>query len=110
MVKYTKGGLTMIQEGEILNVLQDHEGRIARQEEFNKNLYTEMKELKAVINEGNRDASEKLDIINNKLLDEHLHLRRNTHETRNSLYLKIAGGFIGTGGVLYALYDIIIRW
>lgn len=99
----------MIKDGEVLSVLQDHESRITKQEEFNKNLYVEVKELKNVIDKGNRDASEKLDLINDKLLDEHLYLRRSSHDTKNTIIIKIVGSILGAGGVIYALYDIFMK-
>jgi len=90
-------------------IWQNHEQRITTMEVNMTNLKGEFQEVKEMIERGNKKSEEKLDAIDSRLMDEFFTKKRVTHETRSKIYLKVAGGLLGGGGVMYALYDIITK-
>lgn len=98
-----------IEDIPVLYVLQDHENRLTKQEEYQKNLHSEMKEIKTVINDGNKKAEEKLDQINGRLMDEFLLMKRSSHETKNKVIIKVIGSLVGGGSILYVIFDLLIN-
>lgn len=92
-----------------MTMWQNHENRITVIEVNMNNLKGEFQEVKEMIGSGNRKAEEKLDAIDKTLMNEFFAKKRVTHETRSKIYLKVAGGLLGGGGVIYALFDIIKR-
>ncbi|WP_172369557.1 hypothetical protein [Sporosarcina jiandibaonis] len=100
-----------MQNGDVneMSMWQNHEQRITTIEVNMANLKGEFLEVKEMIGSGNKKAEEKLDAIDKTLMNEFFAKKRVTHETKSKIYLKVAGGLLGGGGLIYAAYDIIVN-
>lgn len=92
-----------------MSIWQNHEQRITTLEVTISGLTTKMDSVERTVRDGNEKAEKKLDTIDQRLMDEFFHKKRTNHNNSWALALKIGGGLLGGGGIIYALYDIISK-
>lgn len=91
----------------VLSRILDQEGRIAKVEHKTDDLIEEFKGIKDLISEGNKDQSLKLDLIHDRMLDEFFVKKRSIHDTKMSIYAKSIGVVVGSGGILYVIWEFV---
>lgn len=87
---------------------QDHEQRITALEITTKNIQGEFKEVKDKIDRGNREQSDRLKTIDDRLMNEFFNKKYRNHKYGWKLLIKIVGGIVGGGGLLYLLIEKLI--
>lgn len=85
-------------------IWQDHERRITTLEVNMTGLSKQMESIDKKVESGNKEQKDKLDTIDQRLLDEFFYKKRSNHDNKWSLLFKI----LGAGGIVYLLFDLII--
>lgn len=89
-------------------IWQNHEHRITTLEVTTANISKDFSEIKEKIDKGNTEQSEKLEVIDKRLMDEFFKRKNRNHENSWKLILKITGAVIGTGSFVYLIIEKII--
>lgn len=89
-------------------IWQNHEQRITALEVTTANITNEFNEIKKKIDDGNKAQSEKLDIIDQRLMDEFFKRKNRNHENTWKLVLKVTGAIVGGGSFLYLIIEKVI--
>lgn len=89
-------------------IWQNHEQRITTLEVTTANIKSEFTEIKDKIDRGNTEQSRKLEVIDNRLMDEFFNKKNRNHENIWKLILKVAGALLGAGSFIYLLIDKLI--
>ncbi len=89
-------------------IWQNHEQRITTLEVTTANIKSEFTEIKDKIDKGNTEQSKKLEVIDNRLMDEFFNKKNRNHENIWKLILKVAGALLGAGSFIYLLLDKLI--
>jgi len=88
-------------------IWQNHEQRITTLEVTTANIKSEFTEIKDKIDKGNTEQSKKLEVIDNRLMDEFFNKKNRNHENIWKLILKVTGALLGAGSFIYLLVDKI---
>ncbi|RDW20832.1 hypothetical protein CWR48_04610 [Oceanobacillus arenosus] len=98
--------------------LNNHEQRLTTLEVTMTGLSTKLDNVDLTIKEGNKEQKEKLDVIDNRLLDEFFYRQRSNQdsevdikkinqENKWKLWLKITGILTGSFSFIYVLFEFI---
>jgi len=98
----------MEDEIENMPIWQNHEQRIATLEVITGDMQREFKEVKEIINKGNKDQTDRLEQIDKRLMDEFFQKARTTRDNVWKLVFKIGGGFVGAGSFIYILIEKLL--
>ena len=97
-----------MEEIENMPIWQNHEQRIAILEVITGDMQREFKEVKEIINKGNKDQTDRLEQIDKRLMEEFFHKTRTTRDNVWKLIFKIGGGFVGAGSFIYILIEKLL--
>jgi len=97
-----------MEEIENMPIWQNHEQRIATLEVITGDMQREFKEVKEIINKGNKDQTDRLEQIDKRLMEEFFHKTRTTRDNVWKLIFKIVGGFVGAGSFIYILIEKLL--
>jgi len=97
-----------MEEIESMPIWQNHEQRIATLEVITGDMQREFKEVKEIINKGNKDQTDRLEQIDKRLMEEFFHKTRTTRDNVWKLIFKIGGGFVGAGSFIYILIEKLL--
>lgn len=86
-------------------IWQNHEQRITALEVTTANIKNEFTEIKDKIDKGNKAQSEKLEIIDKRLMDEFFKKKNRNHENIWKLFIKVIGALVGAGSFLYLILE-----
>lgn len=89
-------------------IWQNHEQRITTLEVTTANIKNEFTEIKDKIDKGNEAQSEKLEIIDKRLMDEFFKRKNRNHKNIWRLTLKVAGALVGAGSFIYLILDKLV--
>src|SRR5690625_4548529 len=89
-------------------IWQNHEQRITALEVTTANIKNEFTEIKEKIDKGNEAQSKKLDIIDQRLMDEFFKKKDRNHKNTWKLILKVTGAFIGAGSFIYLVLEKLL--
>lgn len=89
-------------------IWQNHEQRITALEFTTSSIQSEFKEVKEKIDKGNEAQTEKLDIIDKRLMDEFFTRKNRNHENTWKLVLKVAGALVGAGSFIYLVLEKLL--
>jgi len=98
----------MEDEIENMPIWQNHEQRIATLEVITGDMQREFKEVKEIINKGNKDQTDRLEQIDKRLMDEFFHKTRTTRDNVWKLIFKIVGSLVGAGSFIYILIEKLL--
>jgi hypothetical protein len=90
-------------EMEDMPIWQNHEQRITTLEVTMTGLSNKIESVENTVRDGNKKAEEKLDVIDNRLMDEFFHKKRTNRENIWGLF----GKLLGAGGIIYLLFDLV---
>ena len=101
-----------MEEIENMPIWQNHEQRITTLEVITGDMQREFKEVKEIINKGNKDQTsrlehqtDRLEQIDKRLMEEFFQKARTTRDNVWKLVFKIGGGFVGAGSFIYILIE-----
>ena len=97
-----------MEEIENMPIWQNHEQRITTLEVITGDMQREFKEVKEIINKGNKDQTDRLEQIDKRLMEEFFHKTRTTRDNVWKLIFKIGGGFVGAGSFIYILIEKLL--
>jgi len=97
-----------MEEIENMPIWQNHEQRITTLEVITGDMQREFKEVKEIINKGNKDQTDRLEQIDKRLMEEFFHKTRTTRDNVWKLVFKIGGGFVGAGSFIYILIEKLL--
>ena len=97
-----------MEEIENMPIWQNHEQRIATLEVITGDMQREFKEVKEIINKGNKDQTDRLEQIDKRLMEEFFQKARTTRDNVWKLVFKIGGGFVGAGSFIYILIEKLL--
>lgn len=89
-------------------IWQNHEHRITTLEVTTANIKSEFTEIKDKIDRGNTEQSKKLEVIDNRLMEEFFSKKNRNHENLWKLVMKVTGALLGAGSFIYLLIDKIM--
>jgi len=89
-------------------IWQNHEQRITTLEVTTANIKSEFTEIKDKIDRGNAEQSKKLEVIDDRLMEEFFSKKNRNHENLWKLIMKVTGALLGAGSFIYLLIDKII--
>ena len=90
------------------NIWQNHEQRITTLEVITGDMQREFKEVKEIINKGNKDQTDRLEQIDKRLMEEFFHKTRTTRDNVWKLIFKIVGSLVGAGSFIYILIEKLL--
>lgn len=93
---------------EMPNIWQNHEQRITTLEVITGNMQSEFKEVKEIINKGNKDQTNRLEQIDKRLMEEFFQKARTTRDNVWKLVFKIVGSVVGAGSFIYILLEKLV--
>jgi len=97
-----------MEEVEDMPIWQNHEQRITALEVITGDMQREFKEVKEIINKGNKDQTDRLEQIDKRLMEEFFQKARTTRDNVWKLVFKIGGGFVGAGSFIYILIEKLL--
>jgi len=97
-----------MEEIENMPIWQNHEQRITTLEVITGDMQREFKEVKEIINKGNKDQTSRLEQIDKRLMEEFFQKARTTRDNVWKLVFKIGGGFVGAGSFIYILIEKLL--
>ena len=97
-----------MEEVEDMPIWQNHEQRITALEVITGDMQREFKEVKEIINKGNKDQTDRLEQIDSRLMEEFFQKARTTRDNVWKLIFKIGGGFVGAGSFIYILIEKLL--
>ena len=97
-----------MEEIENMPIWQNHEQRIATLEVITGDMQREFKEVKEIINKGNKDQTDRLEQIDKRLMDEFFQKARTTRDNVWKLIFKIVGSLVGAGSFIYILIEKLL--
>lgn len=86
-------------------IWQNHEQRITTLEVTTANIQGEFREVKDIINEGNKEQAERLARIDKTLMDEFFKKRKDTRDNMWKLIFKVSGAVVGGGSFIYVIIE-----
>jgi len=98
----------MEDEMENMPIWQNHEQRLATLEVITGDMQREFKEVKEIINKGNKDQTDRLEQIDSRLMDEFFQKARTTRDNVWKLVFKIVGSVVGAGSFIYILIEKLL--
>ena len=97
-----------MEEIENMPIWQNHEQRIATLEVITGDMQREFKEVKEIINKGNKDQTNRLEQIDKRLMEEFFQKARTTRDNVWKLIFKIVGSLVGAGSFIYILIEKLL--
>ena len=92
------------EEMDNMPIWQNHEQRITALELTMTGLSAKMDNVENTVRDGNQKAHEKLETIDNRLMEEFFQKRKTNRDNTWGLIGKI----FGTGGIIYIIFDLVI--
>lgn len=97
-------------------IWKDHEHRLTKVETIVggfgsqiEGMERSMDRVQQVIEKGNSEQKDQLDMFYAQMANEFFDKKKTTHNTKNKLLLKLTGAFVGAGGVVYVVIDLIFK-
>ena len=97
-----------MEEIENMPIWQNHEQRITALEVITRDMQREFREVKEIINKGNKDQTDRLEQIDSRLMDEFFQKARTTRDNVWKLVFKIVGSVVGAGSFIYILIEKLL--
>ena len=97
-----------MEEVDDMPIWQNHEQRITALEVITRDMQREFREVKEIINKGNKDQTDRLEQIDKRLMEEFFQKARTTRDNVWKLIFKIGGGFVGAGSFIYILIEKLL--
>ena len=93
---------------ENMPIWQNHEQRITALEVITGDMQREFKEVKEIINKGNKDQTDRLEQIDSRLMDEFFQKARTTRDNVWKLVFKVVSSVVGAGSFIYILIEKLL--
>ena len=97
-----------MEEIENMPIWQNHEQRITTLEVITGDMQREFKEVKEIINKGNKDQTDRLEQIDKRLMDEFFQKARTTRDNVWKLIFKVVSSVVGAGSFIYILIEKLL--
>ena len=97
-----------MEEVDDMPIWQNHEQRITALEVITRDMQREFREVKEIINKGNKDQTDRLEQIDKRLMEEFFHKTRTTRDNVWKLIFKIVGSLVGAGSFIYILIEKLL--
>ena len=97
-----------MEEIENMPIWQNHEQRITALEVITGDMQREFKEVKEIINKGNKDQTDRLEQIDKRLMEEFFQKARTTRDNVWKLIFKVVSSVVGAGSFIYILIEKLL--